>query len=66
MIPGAGSTKRCDVTRPTCPEYRGRRRIMVPFDSTTFAVIRDLAVKRGTSFAEQVRLLVAAALEQSA
>lgn len=37
--------------------------VVVRLDDETFAEVRDLAVKNGTSFAEQVRTLVEWGLE---
>jgi len=52
-IPGMGSIHRASDTR----------RIVVSFDKETFGQVRELAVKAGTSFAEQARLLVEFGLE---
>lgn len=41
-----------------CIKTEGSRRIACQFDDETFEAIRRRAVKSGTSFAEQVRLLV--------
>ena len=54
--PGRGSTKRSSLAAPE--HYAGLRRIMVAFDEETFARVRALAASAGTSFAEQVRILV--------
>lgn len=52
-IPGMGSLHHSTETR----------RIVVSFDEETFWQVRGLAVKAGTSFAEQARLLVEFGLE---
>ena len=43
--------------------HKGYRRIVVSFDEETFDAVRKLAESTGTSFAEQVRLLVEWGLE---
>jgi hypothetical protein len=55
--PGHGSTRRSSLAAPE--HYAGLRRIVVAFDEETFAQLRAQAISAGTSFAEQVRLLVA-------
>lgn len=55
--PGQGSTRRSSLAAPE--HYAGLRRIMVAFDESTFARVREMAIDHQTSFAEQVRLLVA-------
>ena len=57
--PAKGSTKR----GANGAEYKCMRRCMVAFDDETFEEIRQLAVENGTSFAEQIRLLVEFGLE---
>lgn len=52
-VPGRGSLHHSTETR----------RIVVSFDEETFGQVRELAVKAGTSFAEQARLLVEFGLE---
>jgi acylphosphatase len=44
----------------------GSVRIVASFDEETFAEVRALAVKEGTSFAEQIRQLVEEALLERA
>jgi hypothetical protein len=52
-VPGRGSLHHSTETR----------RIVVSFDEETFGEVRGLALKAGTSFAEQARLLVEFGLE---
>lgn len=52
-VPGRGSLHHSTETR----------RIVVSFDEETFEEVRGLALKAGTSFAEQARLLVEFGLE---
>jgi hypothetical protein len=53
--------------RPALPgkgnDYRGQRRIVIGFDEDTFEQIRTRAFKKGTSFAEEARLLIEWGLE---
>lgn len=46
-------------------DHKCIRRIVVSFDDETFEEIRQRAVKAGTSFAEQVRLLVEFGMESA-
>ena len=52
-VPGRGSLHHSTETR----------RIVISFDEETFGEVRELALKAGTSFAEQARLLVEFGLE---
>jgi hypothetical protein len=55
--PGRGSTRRSSLAAPE--HYAGLRRIVVAFDEVTFDALRTRAIEHQTSFAEQVRVLVA-------
>lgn len=55
--PGKGSIVRSSLDAPAY--YKDLRRIVVAFDTETFARLRARAVANKTSFAEQVRQLVA-------
>lgn len=48
------------------PRYPGRVQAVVSFDAEDFETIRPRAIKHGTSFAEQVRILVEWGLEADA
>ncbi|MBO6858346.1 hypothetical protein [Roseibium sp.] len=45
------------------PKRPGQRKVVLVLDDETFEQIRDMAIKDGTSFAEQIRLLVEWGLE---
>lgn len=46
-----------------CRSQTGRVKVVVAFDEETFDQIHNLAVKQGTSFAEQVRILTTWGME---
>ena len=59
MSPAGGTTRNGKDIK----WLQGKRRINVTFDDDVFEEIRALAVKKQTSFGEQVRILVEWGLE---
>lgn len=58
------STQKRPVARGSKdPRFPDHTQIVVRFDDETFAQIRDRAIREGTSFGEQIRMLVEWGLE---